>query len=403
MEGQTSDLLPQSPRQKRITNQSKALFSGGLAHIAHDGICDMLYVFFPIWQGQLALTLAQVGFLKSLFSGAMALFQLPSGSISNRFGTVRTLIWGTLLTGAAVISLGWSHSFPTLCILLFIGGMGSGVQHSLSSSMISGEYTDNSQRRIALGTYNMCGDIGKFLLPGSAALIIGAFGWRTAARSLGFVAIMAAFILYLTSPQKSILQEQKNPRKGEALKGISGLYKNKAFWMLSAIGVIDSGTRMGFLTYFPFLLKSKGAGVETIGLALTLIFAGGAAGKFLCGVLSTRLGALPTVIATEVIMASFILCTLFLPLKGTLFLTPFLGTFLNGTSSVLYGSVPEIAEGFEAQAFALYYTAALGSGALSPFLYGILSSFTSVPATLLMVSLVSLAAVPLTVPLRRFL
>jgi hypothetical protein len=36
---------------------------------------------------------------------------------------------------------------------------------------------------------------------------------------------------------------------------------------------------MGFLTFLPFLLQSKGAGLSEIGLALTMVFAGGAAGK----------------------------------------------------------------------------------------------------------------------------
>jgi hypothetical protein len=46
---------------------------------------------------------------------------------------------------------------------------------------------------------------------------------------------------------------------------------------------------------------------------------------------------------------------------------------LNGTSSVLYGTVPELARpGGEARAFALFYTATLGSGALSQVLYGLM-------------------------------
>lgn len=103
-------------------------------------------------------------------------------------------------------------------------------------------------------------------------------------------------------------------------------------------------------------------------------------------------------------MAFFIFFTLALPLKGALLLCPFLGTFLNGTSSVLYGSVPEIAgSNQETQAFALYYTATLGAGAISPFLYGLFSGFTSVKGTILAICLVSLAAIPLTLPLKRYL
>jgi len=66
------------------------------------------------------------------------------------------------------------------------------------------------------------------------------------------------------------------------------------FALLLAIGIIDSATRMGFLTFLPFLLKAKGASLSTVGLALMLVFAGGAAGKLVCGFLGARIGVLAT-------------------------------------------------------------------------------------------------------------
>ncbi len=41
---------------------------------------------------------------------------------------------------------------------------------------------------------------------------------------------------------------------------------------------------MAFLTFLPFVLTAKGASVQTIGFALTLVFAGGAVGKLVCAV-----------------------------------------------------------------------------------------------------------------------
>ena len=43
--------------------------------------------------------------------------------------------------------------------------------------------------------------------------------------------------------------------------------------------MLDSAVRAGFLTFLPFLLIAKGAPVATVGLALALVFAGGAAGS----------------------------------------------------------------------------------------------------------------------------
>ena len=83
---------------------------------------------------------------------------------------------------------------------------------------------------------------------------------------------------------------------------------------------------MGFLTYLPFLLRDKGATVPTIGLALSLIFAGGAMGKFVCGVAATRVGILASVVVTELATAGCIFGMLGLSLKPALLLCPLLGS-----------------------------------------------------------------------------
>ena len=47
------------------------------------------------------------------------------------------------------------------------------------------------------------------------------------------------------------------------------------------------------------MLTAKGASLPTIGLALTLVFAGGAAGKLVCAFIGARIGAIATVWLTE--------------------------------------------------------------------------------------------------------
>ena len=70
-----------------------------------------------------------------------------------------------------------------------------------------------------------------------------------------------------------------------------------------------------------------------VGLALALVFIGGAAGKFTCGWLGERVGVLRTVLLTEGGTAIGILVLLLLPLTSALCLLPLLGIMLNGTSS----------------------------------------------------------------------
>ncbi|MEN6412689.1 MAG: MFS transporter [Veillonellales bacterium] len=379
---------------------NKALLTGGLAHFMHDGVTDMLYVFFPIWQAQFSLTFTEIGFLKTLFSGTMAGFQVPSSYLACRIGGVRLLVLGTVLTSVSLFLYGWAPTLVVLGCLLIAGGLGSSVQHPLSSSLISNAYPDNDARRVALSTFNVAGDIGKLLLPAGASLIISRYSWQAASQVMGIVGIGIAILLFINS--KNIIYQNARPESAKRASKSMVWKASKGFWALLIIGMIDSSTRMGFLTFFPFVLQDNGAVVTTIGLALSLIFAGGAMGKFVCGLLATKVGVLRSVIITEILTSLCILGMLSFSLHVEIMLSLLLGVALNGTSSVLYGSVPELVpEGNRQQAFAIFYTATIASGAFSPWLYGAASDIIGIKASVVLIALVVLFVIPLTIPIKR--
>jgi MFS transporter, FSR family, fosmidomycin resistance protein len=145
----------------------------------------------------------------------------------------------------------------------------------------------------------------------------------------------------------------------------------------------------------------KGADLPTIGIALTLIFTGGAAGKLVCGWLGIRLGVVSAVFLTEGLTAVGILALLPLPLMAGLVVLPLIGVALNGTSSVLYGTVPElVAPERRQRAFSIFYTGGVGAGALAPVLYGAASDLLDVPVMMVLIAAVVLVTLPLTWGLR---
>ena len=173
------------------------------------------------------------------------------------------------------------------------------------------------------------------------------------------------------------------------------------FPVLLAIGMVDSATRMGFLIFLPFLLLAKGASLPAIGLALTLVFAGGAAGKLVCAFVGARVGVIATLCLTEGLTVVGILVLLPLPLEAVFVLLPVLGVMLNGTSSVLCGSVPELVEPAKrTRAFSIFYTATIGSGATAPALYGLVGDAVGVTTALMVIAGVCLLTLPLAMVLR---
>src|SRR5205085_375106 len=175
-----------------------------------------------------------------------------------------------------------------------------------------------------------------------------------------------------------------------------------AFPVLLAIGVLDSATRMGFLLFLPFVLTAKGASLPTLGLALTLVFTGGAAGKLICAFIGARIGALATVWLTEGLTAALILAVLPLPLEAAILVLPLIGIVLNGTSSVLYGSVPElVTPERRARAFSIFYTGTIGAGATAPVIYGLVADALGIPSTLTIAAALVLLTLPLSLAIRQ--
>jgi len=370
------------------------------AHALHDGYTDLIYVMLPIWQTEFGLAYAVLGLMKTVFSGTLAGFQIPAGFLSERFGAPIVLTLGTALAGIGYVCAGLSSSVAMLVAALFVGGLGASTQHPLGSSLIAHAFAGPRSLK-ALGTYNFAGDIGKMTLPAAASLLFVLLPWRHALMLLGGLGVVAASVIFVVMPR--FAAEPPAPKKtGEG--AVPGALPRYGFSLLLSVGVIDSATRMAFLTFLPFVLTAKGASLPTVGGALTLVFAGGAAGKLVCAFLGARIGAVATVWLTEAVTALGIVCLLPLPLDAALFLLPIVGVALNGTSSVLYGSVPNLVEpARRTRAFGIFYTGTIGAGAVSPAIYGLLGDAVGVTSTLIVVAAGVLLTLPITLALRSTL
>ena len=371
--------------------RTMAVACGG--HVLHDGFTDLLYVLLPLWQAEFGLGYAEVGVLRALYVGAMAGFQMPAGALAERFGEPLVLGLGTALAGIGYLLAGASVGFAVLAAALILGGLGSSVQHPIGAHLVS-ETFSRQRSRTALAGYNFSGDLGKMALPAMTAWLLTLMPWRAATATIGVGGLAAAVVILAVRGLPGRAATTREPASQPGIVGWGSV--GRGFSLLLAIAMIDSATRMGFLTFLPFLLKSKGADRPTIGIALTLIFAGGAAGKLVCGWLGSRVGVVRATFITEGLTAAGILALLPLPLAAGLAVLPVIGMALNGTSSVLYGTVPElVAPARRQRAFSIFYTGGVGAGALAPVLYGLVSDFAMVPTMMVLVAAIVLVAFPL--------
>ncbi|MFL6834927.1 MAG: MFS transporter [Xanthobacteraceae bacterium] len=395
----TSEPVRELPASTAKREERRAAAVACSAHALHDGYTDLIYVMLPIWQKEFGLGYAELGLLRGLFSGTMAVFQIPSGLIAERLGTAPMLALGTALAGTGYCLAGASAGFGLLMVALFIGGLGASVQHPLASSLMARAFSGPRSMK-ALGTYNFAGDIGKMTIPAATSLLLVLMSWRPALALLGGLGLLAAVAILVLTPRYGA-DAASPPAQRDGLGSAPGARHRFAFPVLLSIGMLDSATRMGFLLFLPFVLTAKGASVPVVGLALTLVFAGGAAGKLVCAFVGARIGAIATVWLTEGLTALGIAALLPLGLEAALLLLPVIGAALNGTSSVLYGSVPDVVRlERRARAFSVFYTGTIGLGALAPVLYGVLGDAIGVPTALIVVAAIVLLTLPLSLVLK---
>jgi MFS transporter, FSR family, fosmidomycin resistance protein len=379
-------------------DQRRAITVAGGAHALHDGYTDLIYIMLPLWQAEFGLDYAALGVLRGVFVGAMASLQIPAGLASEKLGAALVLGLGTALAGLGYCLAGASSGFAMLLGALFIGGLGASTQHPIGSALVARAFA-GPRSLTALGTYNFAGDIGKMTVPATLSLMLLAMAWRPALAILGCLGFVLAAVIFVVTPRYE--------REGTAASKIETKIVSEqprqpfAFALLLMIGIIDSATRMGFLLFLPFVLTQKGASLQTIGLAMTLVFAGGAAGKLACAFIGARIGAIGTVWLTEGLTAVGILALMPLPLPAALVLLPLIGIALNGTSSVLYGSVPSlVSPQWRTRALSIFYTGTIGSGAIAPALYGVVGDAFGVWKALTVVAVMVLFTLPLAALLR---
>ncbi|ALR23124.1 hypothetical protein ATN00_21690 (plasmid) [Sphingobium baderi] len=381
-----------TPSPEAAPARSRNLLAASIVHALHDGYTDALYAFLPIWQTQFGLSYAGLAIVRALYYATMGGLQLPADRALRRFSPRTALLIATLTAAAGYCIMALPVGFAGLCIGLVVAGIGSSIQHPRGSVLVTETY--GAEARRPLGIYNFAGDLGKATLPALAALLLPLLAWRPVLGLMALLGLVVAGILVRLAPAVTV-QDDTGDRPA-----VAG-HSRHGFGLLTIIGGLDTATRMGYLLFLPFLIHARGGGSATVGIALALLFVGGAFGKAACTWVSERLGVIGSVIVTEGATALLIVATLFTPLAALLVVLPLLGVVLNGTSSVLYGTVPDLApSGDTGRAFAIFYTSVIGSGGIAPILYGAIADHSSQSIGIVASGLTAGAIIPLVAALR---
>jgi MFS family permease len=369
-------------------------------HVWSDLFFALLLPLLPSIKNQLGLTFFQVWLLRSMFSGATAILQIPAGFLAESVGEFWLLVLGNAWVAVGLIAMALSPVFIVLLAASFIGGLGGGTQHPLGTSLVSRAY-DERGRSTAVGTVNFAGDLGKMLAP-LVALIAIPLGWRAVLWAVGIGGLL---FMTLSIPLRRSVDIGKPVSKEQAYDGDSGDGgRMSGFVMLSVVGFLDSATRGASLVILPFVMDAKGMGPGQISLMLILLFAGGAVGKYVVGWLGERFPTVSLIWGTKGLTAVLLMLSLATPALALAPLMVVLGIGLNGTSSALYASVANlIPQRQRARFYGLFYTTNEVGTVLVPLIYGVVADMFGLNAAVIVMGLATMLILPVSLGLRSHL
>lgn len=387
---------------RQAGTQRRVLAFGSVTHVWSDAFFALLHPLLPFIALDLNLTYTQSGLLKGIFAGAGGVLQIPSGFLAERWGEFGLLVGGNIWVGAGLVAMGLAQTYGILLAATAVTGLGGGTQHPVASAMVARTY-ERGKSYTAIGTLNFAGDLGKMVGPAVAAVAIVTLHWRTILILIGGT---GAVFMAASVPLRRRVRPPSHRADADDMSASDDVDSPiSGFIALNIAGMLDATTRGAALTFLPFVLADKGLGASQISGLFVVLFAGGAVGKLFLGWLGDRAGLL-TLIWGSKGLAAGLLVVFLAPLPGAALvpLIAMLGFGLNGTSSVFYGTVARLVSPQHAgRRYGIYYTATEVASASAPALYGMLADMVGLSSTMTTMAAVTLAVLPASLLLRRYL
>ncbi|MEN9636133.1 MAG: putative sulfoacetate transporter SauU [Verrucomicrobiota bacterium] len=298
-----------------------------------DRICMGEIVKSVSFNQDLNLTKEQIGTVLGSFFFAYALFQVPAGWASDRFGARVMLTIYIVLWSIFTAMTGWVTSFAGLLVARLLCGVAEAGAYPTSMALIR-KWIPVDGRARASSMVALGGRIGGTLAPFLTIWMVVTLGnWRTSLWIDAAIGIVIAVIFWKTVRSSPHEHPQVNaaelavigrprgelPLSGRELKNALGNFiKSKSLWCNSAAQMLQN-IGWGFLvTWLPtYLVKERGVGEIEGGKMLTYVLAfgmlGQVAGGFYCDWATRRFGLrwgrlLPMTSSMFVCAAAYVCC-----------------------------------------------------------------------------------------------
>jgi predicted MFS family arabinose efflux permease len=240
------------------------------------------------------------------------------GALADRYDPRMMLTLTVALNGAAFALVSVVSELWQLYLFVgLMGGVGMSTFYLLSATTVSRWFAE--RRGLALGLVLVGFNLGYISAGPLAAWLIATVGWRGAYGLLGggcgLVSTLAALTVRL--PRGSEVSDGR-PSAPPARTSLRGALEDPRQWSLNAAWLLLGGVAFMLSVHAVPFARDRGVGLAGASLALTAYGVGAVSGRLAAGVVSDRIGILPTIRAAYVVLTVALASLLWVPSREAL-------------------------------------------------------------------------------------
>ncbi len=358
------------------------------AHLLHDVYTSFLAPILPLLITKLNISIFSAGLLD-------VIRKLPSflnpflGLLADKTSVRIFIIVAPALTSITMSLLGIASNYFILLILLFVTGISTSLFHVAGPVMI--KYVSGNRIGKGMSFFMLGGELARTLGP---LVILGAVTLWTLEGTYRLIpfGILASIILYFRLRKIEIRKDFE--RKQDA--GIKQTFWKFLPFFITISGFVffRSAMKSTLTLYLPTYLTSKGVNLWFAGISLSILQLSGAAGTFLAGTISDKIGRKNSLLIIAVMNP--ILMWLFIKYNGVM-LIPILivtGFFLLASSPVLLALVHDIDSKHMSFLNGIYMTINFAVSSIMTLFVGFLADRIGLEITYKIAAFLALGSIP---------
>lgn len=223
-----------------------------------------------------AITATAVSILASCYHWAYSILQIPCGVIVDRLGVRRVLTVSALLCASGGLLFASTQDYHVALLGQFMIGSGSACAF-LSALKVGSDWFSPTRFALLTGLTNLMGTMGATFGGRPLALLLRAYGWRSAltiVASIGIAMALTAWLIVRDRPKP--LQSSAEQPALPLLAGVKFLLKMPQIWLIGIVGGLTYVpiASFGGLWAVPFLMQTFGIDTTLASTANIMIFIG---------------------------------------------------------------------------------------------------------------------------------